>query len=250
MNADEIATIIEGPVPRPKMPPEIAKAIVQALGMVKRLENDSENKFQHYKYASVDAFFEALGPILSACKIFSVAHEVNSEVVSMSSTDDRNVSKTSNWLVVSYEMMIYHESGIEFGPLPRRIQVVAAGPQAYGAAASYAEKFLWRGILKIPTGDADVDDMDQRGLPDRRDARRPARKEPEPTEMYSVERSAKARDIMLSELPDCVNRGLLAAWFARHDAEGALMTVEDCNIVAAAYNAKRAEFEAADGGKQ
>ena len=59
--------------------------------------------------------------------------------------------------------------------------------------------------------------------------------------MYSIERSAKARDIMLSELPDCVNRGLLAAWFARHDAEGALMTVEDCNIVAAAYNAKRAE---------
>ena len=56
--------------------------------------------------------------------------------------------------------------------LPRKIQVTASGPQAYGAAASYAEKFLWRGILKIPTGDADVDDMDQRGLPDRRDAAR------------------------------------------------------------------------------
>jgi hypothetical protein len=235
------------PPPRPKMPPEIAAAIVKAMGMVKRLENDAENKFQHYKYASVDAFFEALGPILSECKIFSIPHEISSDVMQLSSTDDRGVSKTSNWLVVNYSMVIYHESGVEFALLPKKIQVAASGPQSYGSWQSYAEKFVWKGLLKIPTGDADVDDMDQRGLPERRNNGQRI-KEP-PREMYSVEKSAAAREVMLSELPLCSNRGLLASWFARHDAEGALMTVEDCNLVAAAYNAKRVELEAADGKK-
>ncbi len=252
MDMGEMNTIIDGLRERPRMPPEIAKSIVQAMAKVKRLENDAENKFQHYKYASVDAFFEALGPILSECKIFSIPNEIDSEVMQLSSTDDRGVSKVSNWLVVNYEMVIYHESGVEFALPPKRIQVVASGPQSYGAWMSYAEKFVWKGLLKIPTGDADVDDMDQRGLPDRRDNRPQQRQKPapEPAEMYSAEKSASAREIMLSELPLCTSRGLLAAWFARHDAEGALMTVEDCNVVAKAYNDKRAEFEASDGGKQ
>jgi len=122
--------------------------------------------------------------------------------------------------------------------------------QAIGLAITYLRRYAVMAMCGVAAEDDDGNSASNHDGMDQREARRPARKEPEPVEMYSAERSGQARAIMLSELPDCVNRGLLAAWFARHDAEGALMTVEDCNIVAAAYNAKRAEFEAADGGKQ
>jgi ERF superfamily len=148
------------------MPPEIAKAIVGVMSEVKKLGKEGKNTFQKYNFTSVDQFYEALGPLMAAHGIFDVAIERESTVAIREASDDRGVAKASAWLTSSYDFMIFHESGVSYGPISRTIQVPATGAQSYAAAQSYAEKYFLRGLFKIPTGDVDeVDAGDQRGLP-------------------------------------------------------------------------------------
>jgi len=170
---------VPGEPPRrlPKMPPEIAKAIIAVCGQVKSLVKDDTNKFANYKFASVDTFYEAIGPLMAGAGIFVFADEVDTSVERRESTDDRtNTTKVSNWLISTFELMIYHESGTEWGPIRRKMQVLATGPQAYGSGQSYVEKYFLRGLFKVPTGEGDADSHEQTGLPARQ--QRPSRPPP------------------------------------------------------------------------
>jgi hypothetical protein len=150
----------------PAPPPEIAKAIVEVEGKIKRLAKDDRNKFQNYKFTSVDAFYEAVGPLMAEAKIFSFPHQVNKDVSEQSSTDDRGVSKKSMWLSMDFDIFIYHETGAAWGPFRRSMRVPASGAQAFGSSDSYVQKQYLRTLFKIPTGDADdADHYEQRGLP-------------------------------------------------------------------------------------
>lgn len=142
--------------PRPKMPPEIAKAIVAVMATIKPLEKDGDNKFQKYKYVSVDQFYELVGRAMASAGIFLMAFENKIEV------HDRG---NASWLSVVYDLFIYHESGAEFGPIQRTTQVVASGPQSYASAQSFVEKYFLRALFKIPTGDSEPDAEEKRSLP-------------------------------------------------------------------------------------
>jgi hypothetical protein len=151
---------------RPKMSPDIAKAILTVMAKIKPLTKDSKNTFQKYSYVSVDQFYDLVGRLMAEADLFVMAFEKTMIVAKQSSTDDRGVTKESVWLSAVYDMYLYHASGAEFGPIERSIKVPASGAQSYASALSFVEKYFLRGLFKIPTGDPDADAEDKRTLPD------------------------------------------------------------------------------------
>jgi hypothetical protein len=162
------------------MPPEIAVAILDVMGKVKTLEKEAQTTGgSRFKYTSVDQFFELLGPLMASAGIFTLLHEVNATIDQRTTSGDNGGTRTSTWMTTDYEIWIYHKSGVAYGPVTRKIQVIASGPQSYGMGPSYVEKYFLRSLFKIPTGDEDADNHPKTGLPatDRREP--PPRQEPE-----------------------------------------------------------------------
>lgn len=150
------------------MPPEIGKAIVAVKKQVKSLAKDEENKFARFKYVSVDAFYEAIGPLMANAGLVLFTDEVEVITEQRETTNDQGQLRTSVWLVIKYDLTLYHESGASYGPKRRTMMVPATGPQAFGAAESYVEKYYLRGLFKVPTGEQDADAEKQDALPPRR----------------------------------------------------------------------------------
>lgn len=160
---------------RSSMPPAIAKAIISVNKKVKSLPKDDENKFARFRYTSVDAFYEAIGPLMAEAGIFVFCDEVETQIVRREGMDDQGRSRITNWLVTKYELLVYHESGAGWGPICRQMMVAATGPQAYGVGQSYVEKYFLRGLFKVPTGEGDADAEPKTELPQTRGATRTAR---------------------------------------------------------------------------
>jgi hypothetical protein len=144
-----------------EMPAEIAKAIVEVKKRVRVLGKDDENKFGHFKYVSVDKFYETVGKYMADAGLFLMVDEADNAIEVRQSSE----GKPCAWLTVSYALTLYHESGASFGPISRTITVQATGPQAFGSAESYVQKYFLRGLFKIPTGEADADADPQNGMP-------------------------------------------------------------------------------------
>ena len=140
---------------QPTMAPAIAAGIVQVMANVKKLAKADTNGFEHYDYASIDAFLEAMGPICAAAQIFITAEEEDIEVMSVEKADK---SRQKSQLRIRWAFTIGHSSGVTFGPLHRTVIVEGAGAQAFGSAQSYAQKQFMRSIFQIPTGDKDDPD--------------------------------------------------------------------------------------------
>jgi hypothetical protein len=148
------------------MPVEIIRAIIKITGEVKRLGKEGTNTFARYKFTSVDQFYEALGPIMSANGLMDLAEEKSVTIEIREVADERGVVKKSAWMTAIYDFWLYHESGVRFGPITRHIQVQATGAQSYASAQSYAEKYFLRNLFKVPTGDKDeVEETGKEGLP-------------------------------------------------------------------------------------
>ena len=159
------------------MPPEIAIAVLDVMSKVKALGKDAQaTGTARFKYTSVDQFFELLGPLMSAAGIFTLLHETGATIEQRTTTFDNGGSKTSTWMTTDYEIWIYHKSGVAYGPVQRKIQVIASGPQSYGMGPSFVEKYFLRSLFKIPTGDDDADAHPQNGLPATRE-REPAKRD-------------------------------------------------------------------------
>ena len=153
------------PPARPKMPPEIAKAVVAVMKNVHAVSKDKENPQGGYRYASVDQFYDEIRAPMAAAGLFTMAQEDEQTTAVRESVDRFSNKKTSAWMTCVYSIWLYHESGVEYGPIKRVITVVASGPQASAAAESYVTKYFLRNLFKIATGDMDVDAMPQEGLP-------------------------------------------------------------------------------------
>lgn len=155
------------PARPPKMPAEIAKAIITVKKNVHAITKDKENSQGNYKYASVDQFYDEIREAMADAGVFTMTHEVSSSVATKEVTDNWGKTKRSNWLTCVYHIWLYHESGVEYGPIPREITVVASGPQANASAESFITKYFLRNLFKIATGDIEVDAQAQEGLPAR-----------------------------------------------------------------------------------
>ena len=150
---------------RPRMPPEIAAAVVAVMAKITPLSKDATNSFQRYDYVSVDQFYALVGRLMAEAGIFTVLYEKSMVVGERKTSDDRGNVKTSVWLSAVYDVWLYHKTGAAFGPVERSITVPASGAQSYASAISFVEKYYLRSLFKIPTGDGDTDQDDKRNLP-------------------------------------------------------------------------------------
>ena len=146
-----------------RMPPEIAQAIVKIKAAAGKLVNDEKNEHGKYNYVSVDAFFARFQPLMSEHGLFTMIDEVESETQERTSRDERGQERRSTWLFQEYEVWLCHVSGAMWGPMRKHLALPISGPQAYGAAESYVQKRLLRGIFMVPTGEADADSIAQTG---------------------------------------------------------------------------------------
>jgi len=134
------------------MPAEISDALTDVMENVGGLVRDKDNKFANYKFVSHDQIKEKVGKLFAAAGISMVCDEVSAEV-------------QDKYLKCHYEIYLYHSSGASYGPVNRRIMVSANGPQAFGIAASYVQKYFLRDLLQIPTGEKEADQEPEVDLP-------------------------------------------------------------------------------------
>lgn len=187
-------------VPAITMPAEIAVAVLDVMAKVKALEKDAQTQGgSKFKYTSVDQFFELLGPLMAAAGIFTLLHETGAVIEQRTTSFDNGGSKTSMWMTTDYEIWIYHKSGVAYGPVMRKIQVLASGPQSYGMGPSYVEKYFLRSLFKVPTGDDDADNHPKNGLPATRDYRETREREPERAKDESHAEAEKAVRAYIAE---------------------------------------------------
>lgn len=171
----------------PPMPPEIASGVNKVCTKAKIVVKDHRNTHGGgYAYASVDSFYEDMGPMLAEEGLFIVMNEA-------AAVSD------GKWLMLTFHIYIFHTSGKAFGPIVRTQGVLANGPQAYAAAQSYAEKYFLRQLFKIPTGEAEADADSQKKEPI------PVSKKPDPD--YS-----KERDLLIKVLQGCADVEALDSW--------------------------------------
>lgn len=146
------------------MPKEIASAVVLVMRAVGKLVRDGRNQHGGYKYASTDAFFEAINPACAEAGLIVKPRVVNSEIVMHEVWDkDTKSMKHKRMLSATYNFMLIHESGATWlDPEDRRMVVLDfTGPQTFGAAESYAEKNYMRTLFIVATGDKDADAQEQ-----------------------------------------------------------------------------------------
>jgi hypothetical protein len=134
------------------MPPEIADAVSQIMLNVEGLVRDKDNKFAGYRFTSHDQIKEKVGKLMAKAGLTLVCDETSAEV-------------QDKYLKCHYEIYLYHSSGASYGPVNRRIMVSANGPQAFGIAASYVQKYFLRDLLQIPTGEKEADQEPEVDLP-------------------------------------------------------------------------------------
>ncbi len=137
----------------PVMPGDIVEAVTQVTENAKSLVRDKDNNFAGYKFVSHDQIKDKVGKLMAAAGITLVCDEVSADVA-------------DKYLKCHYEIWIYHKSGSSYGPIHRRVMVSANGPQAFGIAASYVQKYFLRDLFQIPTGEKETDLEPDIELPD------------------------------------------------------------------------------------
>lgn len=222
-----------------RMPADLAKAIVKVMGEVKKLGKDTRNDHGRYNYVSVDQFFDQIGKLMSEAGMFVVVNETDCETAIRTTVDSYGKEKSSAWLTSHYDIFLYHESGAEYGPIKRTIQVSASGPQSYGSAISFVEKYFLRSLFKIPTGEQDADADAHEGLPANALNIPPVPPHPpEPTEESSAELRVKMVDaILAAKTPSELDK-----ISARVTAQEANLLDDDARSVFGAIDEKKDEF--------
>lgn len=139
---------------RAPMPQAITEAVLEVMAGVKKLAQNERNDHGGYTFASVDDFYEMVRPLMATAGLW-----VFPEEIATSFRATQSGQNTSTWLVVKFEFSFFHKSGVQWDHRPvRTIMANAAmGPQAFGAAASYADKFFLRALFRIATGELEID---------------------------------------------------------------------------------------------
>lgn len=130
----------------------MSKRVAAAMAEIKNIPRDAENRHMRYRYASTDAVFAALRPILAKHGIGVTCSEVECRYEPV--RNEKGEEKL--WAFATYEL------GIDGMDTERRhVAMAVTGPQSHGAMISYALKYWLRSKFLLDTGDADADDQPQ-----------------------------------------------------------------------------------------
>jgi hypothetical protein len=148
-----------------KMPAKVAAAVVQVARGIKAVAKNGTNEHGKYMFASVDDFYDAVGPLMAEAGLFTFADMTRSEIFETETTDNYGKVKRNSYLGIAFDICLVHESGEMSMPVKREVTVISAGPQAYASAESFITKYFIRNLFKVPTGDYDADNDDKAAVP-------------------------------------------------------------------------------------
>jgi hypothetical protein len=132
-------------LPPSGLPPAVAAAIAEVMARVRSLPRTELNGHAGYRFANIDAFLAAVGPLCAEAGLIVVQDEEAAELVDLGGRA---------WLRLAYVFHLAHRSGALWErPLRRTILHRMDGAQAFGSAQSYALKQFMRALFQIPTGD-------------------------------------------------------------------------------------------------
>ena len=153
--------------PLPLMHASIVKALCKVQASIEAVPKSQHNRHGNYNYASADDIYAAVTRKLGEAGLVIYPLEltpVEIKRVEISSTDrEGNVEKkTAQWGKFHFGYALMTEEATWFDPRSAQsLLLQILGPQSHNAAESYAQKTYLRALLKLPTGDMDLDSLPQ-----------------------------------------------------------------------------------------
>lgn len=146
-----------------KVSPSIVKAICAVQATVAAVAKTQYNSQGGYKFASTDDIYAAVARKFGEVGLTILPLELSPpEIQRVEKTDNKGELKVSQWGRFHFGFILATEEDTWFDErLSRAIFIQILGPQTFNAAESYCQKQFLRGLLKLPTGDMDLDGMPQ-----------------------------------------------------------------------------------------
>lgn len=132
---------------------KLIAAIAGVMETVGKIGKDNFNKFDKYKFTSIDDFMSATSKACASHGVVVIQNEVSREVISKKTSRGE-----ASWLMLDFCFDVHHSEGGSITGLKRSVAVPFTGAQAFGSAQSYALKQFMRSLFQIATGDADDPD--------------------------------------------------------------------------------------------
>jgi hypothetical protein len=144
------------------IPAAIVQAICKVQATIEAVSKSQFNKHGGYKFASADDIYAAVARKLGEVGLVIYPLELTQpEIKRIEKTVDGKLA-VSQWGQFHFGYMLccgdatwFHESS------SRTILLQITGPQTFNAAEAYCQKQFLRALLKLPTGDMDLDSMPQ-----------------------------------------------------------------------------------------
>lgn len=150
------------------IPGSIVKALCAVQATLAAVAKSDINRHGGYKFASTDDIYAAVTKKLGevGLMIYPLEMEPVVEITAKVDVFDKEGVKTGEKTVTKlrfhFGYMLATETDSWFDARSARtIIVLHTGPQTFNSAESYCQKAYLRALLKIPTGDQDLDAMPQ-----------------------------------------------------------------------------------------
>lgn len=155
---DEQAALTITPPAVATVPGSIVKAICRVQASMLAVKKDGKNAHAGFMFASTDAIYAAISLKLAEAGLVVMCLEEHPPEIMRVEKD----GKTQQWGRFTFQFVLATEDATWADPRSRRSLFIAiTGPQSFQAANSYAEKSYLRSLLKISTGDLDLDGLAQ-----------------------------------------------------------------------------------------
>lgn len=148
---------VAAPVATQPIHPSIVAAVCKIMTTVSAVKKSQRNQHGGYNYASTDDIYAAITHKMGEVGLILITREDACEIVRV-----EKEGKTAQWARITFSFVLATAEGTWSDPCARRtLYIQVTGAQTFQAAQSYAEKSFLRSLLKIPTGDMDLDGMPQ-----------------------------------------------------------------------------------------
>jgi hypothetical protein len=147
----------------PTMPGSIVKALCSVQSTIEAVAKTQFNKQGGYKFASADDIYAAVARKLGDVGLLIYPLELSPpEIKRVEKTNKDGELVVSQWGQFHFGYLLATQEATWFDPRSsRRLFIQILGPQTFNAAESYCQKQFLRALLKLPTGDMDLDSMPQ-----------------------------------------------------------------------------------------
>ena len=139
------------------IPSSIVQALCQIMVTVDAVKKSQRNQHGGYNFASTDDIYAAVTRKMGEVGLVLLSLEDRCEIKRIEKD-----GKTAQWAHMEFSFVLATTADTWTDQRAKRtLYIQVTGPQTFQAAQSYVEKAYLRSLLKLPTGDMDLDSMPQ-----------------------------------------------------------------------------------------